>query len=156
MKKLSITFLTLTSVMLTFANALNAKAISTIKPLAEKYQHEISSEKLVLNNGAKWKVDPITNNNVNNLKKTLKGFDNGTNRSLKAYKKTGDYLQQGLVKMIAECRMEGPRHMALHKWLEPLMAQVAKLNQASTNAAAVKSIIFIRSQLNRYGQFFEL
>ncbi|MEO8949136.1 MAG: hypothetical protein ABI308_12055 [Mucilaginibacter sp.] len=156
MKKSSITLLTLTGVLLAFTSALNAKTMAAIKPLADKHQHEISSEKLVLNNGAKWKVDPITNNNVDNLKQILKGFDNGTNRSLKAYKKAGDDLQKGLVKMIDECRMEGPNHVALHKWLEPLMARVATLKQASTNTTAAKSIKSIRVELNRFNQFFEL
>jgi hypothetical protein len=57
--------------------------------------------------------------------------------------------------MIKECRMQGPDHLALHKWLEPLMEQVTKLKQASTDAAA-KSTNFIHLQLNRYDQFFEL
>lgn len=156
MKKLSITLLILTGVLLACANVLNAKTLSAIKLLADKNQHEISSEKLALNHGAKWKVDRATNDNVDNLKQILKRFDNNTGRSLKAYKKAGDELQHGLVKMINECRMEGPNHLALHKWLEPLMAQVAKLKQASTSATATKSINFIQSQLIRYNQFFEL
>jgi len=156
MKSLSITLSILTCVLLAYTNTLNSKNIPAVNPLAGKYQNEISSEKLVLNNGAKWKVDRITNNNVNNLKQILKGFDNRADRSLKAYKKAGDDLQNGLTKMINECRMQGPNHLALHKWLEPLMVQVAKLKQASTNAAAAKSINFIGLQLNRFNQFFEL
>ncbi|HAL81971.1 MAG TPA: hypothetical protein DCO83_06865 [Mucilaginibacter sp.] len=137
------------------ANTLNAKNITAINPMPGRYQTEIASEKLVLNKGAKWKVDHTTNGNVDNLKLILKGFDDGTDRSLKAYKNAGDNLQNGLAKMIKECRMHGPNHLALHKWLEPLMAQVAKLKQASTKASAVQSINFIRLQLNRYNQFFE-
>jgi hypothetical protein len=158
MKNLSVTLfiIILTGALLACTNMLNAKNTPIINPFASRHQHETSSEKLVLNNGAKWKVDHTTNNNVNNIKQILKRFDNGTDRSLKAYKKAGDHLQNGLTKMIKECRMQGPDHLALHKWLEPLMAQVVKLKQASTNAAAAHSINFIQLQLSHYNQFFEL
>jgi len=138
MKKLFIKLFMLTGMALACANTLNAKNSLTINPLAGKYQRKISAEELVLNNGAKWKVD------------------NSTDRSLKAYKKAGNGLQNGLAKMIKECRMHGPDHLALHKWLEPLMAQVTKLEHAPTNAAATQSTNFIRLQLSRYNQFFEL
>ncbi|MFI5138267.1 MAG: hypothetical protein ACHQIM_10605 [Sphingobacteriales bacterium] len=156
MKKTAIKLFMLTAMVLACANTLNAKNSSAVNPLAGRYQHETSSEKLVLNNGAKWKVDRSTNGNVDNLKLILKGFDNSTDRSLKAYKIAGRKLQNGLLKMIKECRMQGPDHLALHKWLEPLMAQAAKLEKATTNAAAVRSINFIRLQLSRYNRFFEL
>jgi len=147
--------LILTSPLLANANNLYTQKIPAINSSAGDHQQE-SSEKLVLNNGAKWKVDRTTNDNVTHLKQIIKGFNTGTERSLKAYKKAGDDLQNGLAKMIKECRMQGPDHLALHKWLEPLMAQVTKLKQASTNAAAAHSINFILLQLNRYNQFFEL
>lgn len=156
MKKLSVTLFMLTGVLLACASTLGAKNRPAINPPAGRHQHEISSEKLELNNGAKWKVDRTTNANVNNLKQILKGFNNGTGRSLKAYKKAGEDMQNGLAKMIKECRMQGPNHLALHKWLEPLMAQVANLKQAPTNVVAVQSTNFIRLQLSRYNQFFEL
>lgn len=156
MKNLSVTLFILTGMLLACVNILNAKNSSTINPLAGTHQHKISSEKLVLNNGAKWKVDHATNGNVNNLKHIFNRFNSGTDRSLKAYKKVGDDLQNGLVKMIKECRMQGPGHLALHKWLEPMIAQVAKLKQASIKAAAAHPVNAIRIQLNRYNQFFEL
>jgi len=155
MKKLFITIFMLTGVLLACTIKLNAKNITAINTLPAKLQHEISSEKLTLNNGAKWKVDRTTSSNVNNLKLIVNGFNKSTDRSLKAYKKAGDGLQNGLAKMIKECRMQGPDHLALHKWLEPLMAQVAKLKQASTNAGAAQSLNLIQLQLNRYNQFFE-
>ena len=156
MKNSSIKLTILTVMTLACANKLSAKNISAGTPSTSRYQHKISSEKLVLNNGAKWKVDRSTNGNVDNLKLILKGFDSGTDKSLKAYKDAGDNLQNGLAKMIKECRMKGPDHLALHKWLEPLMAQVANLKQAPTNVAAAQSTNFIRLQLSRYDQFFEL
>jgi hypothetical protein len=57
--------------------------------------------------------------------------------------------------MIRECKMQGPDHEALHKWLEPLMEQVSTLKQAATVAAAGQAFNVIQSQVNRYDQYFE-
>ncbi|HZX59359.1 MAG TPA: hypothetical protein VFE54_11560 [Mucilaginibacter sp.] len=148
MKKLFI----LAALMISAFLTLEVTAMST--PSA-RYQ-QLSSETLVLNNGAKWKVDKTTNANVKNLKTIVQGFGNGKNASLNAYHKTAGDLQSGLNKMISECKMKGPDHLALHKWLEPLMEQVAKLKQASTVPIAVKSFQAVKLQLDRYDQYFEL
>jgi hypothetical protein len=128
---------------------------TTVSALPAYYRQE-SSEKLVLNNGAKWKVDQPTNINVKNLKALVAGFNNGKDRSLNGYRKIATDLQSGLDKMIRECRMKGPNHLALHKWLEPLMGDVSKLKQASTAASASGSFEAIKLQLNRYDQYFVL
>lgn len=156
MKSLFIIRSVLAGLLLICANMLYAQNIRAANPLQIKNQDEISSEKLILNNGTKWKVDQTTNSNVNNLKQILKRFDNNTDRSLKTYKKAGCELQNGLVKMMNECRMEGPNHLALHKWLEPLMAQVAKLKQASTVAVTAKYSQAVELRLSQYDQYFEL
>lgn len=119
-------------------------------------QHETATEKLILNNGAKWKADSTTNNNVRNLKAILEKFNSGTDKSLPVYKKAADDLQHGLDKMISECKMQGPDHAALHKWLEPLIEMVAKLKQASTEAGAAQSLEAIHTQLNLFDQNFDL
>lgn len=130
----------------------NKEAIS---PSESDHQHEIITEKLVLNNGAKWKADSSTNNNVKNLQVILENFNNGADKSLAAYKKDADDLQKGMDKMISECKMKGPDHDALHKWLEPLIEQAAKLKQASTEAGAAKLFEAIHAQVIRYTHFFE-
>ena len=117
---------------------------------------QTSSETLTLNNGARWKVDNTTDNNVKAIKTTLSGFDMGKNRSLSAYRNTANDLRSGLNKMIRECKMKGPDHLALHKWLEPLMEHVAKLKQASNTAEATRSFSAIKLQLNRYDRYFEI
>ena len=125
-------------------------------PSETEEPHSEATEKLELNNGAKWTVDNITNNNINNLKLILEKFDNGTDKSLSAYKKTQDDLQKGLDKMIAECKMKGPDHEALHKWLEPLIDQVTKIKQVSTVPDADEALNGIRAQVTLYSQYFEL
>ncbi|MGZ3753668.1 MAG: hypothetical protein ACXVAY_01845 [Mucilaginibacter sp.] len=154
MKKISTVSLLFAGLLMANADIVSAKNFLNTTSFEVKYQHETSSEKLVLNNGAKWKVDRTTNNNVSNLKQILKRFNNSDDRSLKAYKMVGLDLSSGLAKMINECKMQGPDHLALHKWLEPLMAQVEKLKHAPTKAAAVASIKSIQVQLNNYNRFF--
>jgi hypothetical protein len=122
----------------------------------KNHQHGQVSEKLVMNNGAKWKVDVSTNNNVRNLQEILKKFNNGSDQSLPAYIKIHEDLQHGIDKMIIECKMKGPNHEALHKWLEPLIAMVAQLKQASTVPEAASALKAIDAQANLYNQYFEL
>jgi len=117
------------------------------------HQHEQASEKLVLNNGAKWRVDKITNNNVSNIQLMVKPFKG---KSLKDYHMAGVALQNGITKMIRECRMKGPDHQALHKWLEPLMELVSKLSRATDAKAAARLYKETTAQLNLFNQYFQL
>jgi hypothetical protein len=123
---------------------------------AKNHQHGQASEKLVMNNGVKWKVDAGTNSNVRNLKEILKKFSSGSDRSLPAYKKIHEDLQHGIDKMIIECKMKGPDHEALHKWLEPLIALIAQLKQTSTVPDAALALKAIDAQADLYNQYFEL
>ncbi len=120
------------------------------------YQHEPASEKLVLNNGAKWKVDKITNDNVLNLQQIVKTANGKSAKSLKDYHMTGVALQNGIGKMIRECRMKGSDHQALHKWLEPLMELVSKLSRATDAKAAARLYTATTAQLNLFNQYFQL
>jgi hypothetical protein len=122
---------------------------------AEEHHPEATDEKLELNNGAKWKVDGITHNNVNSLKLIIKEFDKGNDKSLSAYKKTQSDLQKGIEKMIAECKMQGANHLALHKWLEPLMVQVADFKKESATPYAAEALNGIQTQVTLYDQYFE-
>lgn len=123
---------------------------------ADEHHSEAKGEKLELNNGAKWTVDNTTNNNVNNFKLILEKFDNGGDKTLSAYKKTQSDLQNGIDKMIGECKMKGADHLALHKWLEPLMSYVTKFKQAPTAPDAAEALKVIQAQVNLYSQYFKL
>ena len=131
----------------------NKETINTSE--ADHHEQAVNTGDLLLNNGAKWKADSTTNNNVKNLLVIIEAFNSGADKSLATYKKTADDLQQGLDKMIRECKMQGPDHDALHKWLEPLIEQVAKLKQASTEAGAAKLFEAIHAQVKLYLQYFE-
>jgi hypothetical protein len=118
---------------------------------SSSYQHEPVSGKLVLNHGAKWKVDKPTSNNVSHLQQIVKA---GNVKTLKDYHKAGKALQVGITTMIKECRMQGADHLALHYWLEPLMKKIIKLNQATNVTAAAGSYHGITVQLALFNQYF--
>lgn len=120
-----------------------------------EHQFGETNEKLILNNGVKWKVDMSTSNNVRDLQIIIEKFNSGSDRSFIAYKKAQGDLQHGLDKMIIECKMKGPAHHALHQWLEPLIEQVTKFKQVASVSEAVASLKGIQEQLNRYNQYFE-
>ncbi|MCC8426596.1 hypothetical protein [Mucilaginibacter sp. UR6-11] len=125
-------------------------AFSTLHA-AGHYQHEKAFEELVLNNGTKWKIDQATGNNVDRLQQIVKKV-NG--HKLADYRPAGTALQAGINQMIKECRMKGPDHLALHKWLEPLMEQVTQLNRATSAAAAKKHFNEVKKRLQLFNQYF--
>ena len=120
-----------------------------------KHENEAAKEKLELNNGARWKADSSTNNNVKNLQDIVEKFNSSNDRSISAYTSTATELQAGLDKMIAECKMKGPDHDALHKWLEPLIREVAKLKKTTNEQEAADIIKKIDEHLKLYAQYFE-
>lgn len=117
--------------------------------------HEDGVGELSLNNGAKWKADAATTNNVNNLKTAIFNFKNANDTSLAGYQNAGNDLQNGLDKMISECRMKGPDHDALHKWLMPLLKQVKEYKLSSTTTGSAEMLEGISNQVNNYYQYFE-
>ena len=118
-----------------------------------RYQHEKASEEIVLNNGIKWKVDQPTCDNVGRLRQIVKKVNGNT---LADYHQAGTTLQAGIDQMIKECRMKGPDHLALHKWLEPLMEQVNQLKQATNAASAKIHFSEVKKRLNIFNQYFKL
>jgi hypothetical protein len=120
------------------------------------FQHKQTPEKLVLNNGAKWKIDQSTKNNTILLQQIVKVANRKTVKTLSDYHQTGTALQAGINQLIKECRMKGADHLALHKWLEPLMEKVAQLNQASDATTAARLIDTITAQLSLFNQYFQI
>lgn len=154
MKKLLI-LLSLTATLSACNNQQHSKSSAELEQSEVNDHHGAAAERLTLNNGAKWKVDVSTNNNVKNLQDMLNEFDHGNDRSLAAYKRLQKNLQGGIDKMIAECKMKGPDHDALHKWLEPFITQVSRLKQASNVSDATLALKGIEAQANLYNQYFE-
>jgi hypothetical protein len=140
--------------LLVACNSQNNKE-KAVSPEAPVEKHDGPTEKktgLVLNNGAKWKADSTTVLNVALLQNIVSGARKG---SVEDYIQTASQLQYGLNKMVNECRMKGPDHDALHRWLEPLMEKTNELKKATTIDHAATTLGEIEKHINLFEQYFE-
>ena len=126
----------------------------SVQTTEDAHPHEKASTP-ALNNGAKWKSDESTNRNVAELEAIVNKFNTTQPKLTADFINVANELQNGIDKMIKECRMEGPDHEALHQWLEPLLENVAALKKATTEKEALKLFDSIREQLETYHQYFE-
>lgn len=123
-------------------------------PVAEiQTDHTENTTGLALNKNKKWKADSTTLLNVKILQKVISV---AKNESLENYIKTGEGLQDGLNKMILECKMKGADHEALHQWLEPLMEKTKALKTVTTIENAQQILSEIEKQINLFSQYFEI
>lgn len=132
-----------------------AKEATAGSPETNHHEHSATGDGLILNNGAKWKADSSTNINGKSILDSIEKFNPGVDKSLAVYTALSGDLQQGLNKMISDCKMQGADHEALHKWLEPLPGQVSELKEASTVVDAQTILEAIHSQVKLYPQYFE-
>lgn len=151
MKKLFAAFLVSASLLACSNNKEHSENTSSAT-VEEKHDEHATTEGLVLNNGAKWKADSPTVRNVAMLQETVEKANTG---SLENYQQAAGQLQDGLNKMIKECKMKGADHDALHQWLEPLLTKNKALQTATTveNASAIFSDI--RKQVSLFPNYFE-
>ena len=69
---------------------------------------------------------------------------------------TASELQNSLNKMVAECKMKGADHEALHHWLEPIMEKTKELKEVTTTGKAATILNEIEKQVDLFNQYFEL
>jgi hypothetical protein len=135
-------------------NSKNDSENSAAPDTAAETQHK-NAEKatgLVLNNGAKWKADSTTLLNVQSLQNII---SNAKKESVKNYSQTATQLQDGLNKMINECKMKGADHDALHQWLEPIIEKTKDLKNAANVENASAILIEVENRINLFPQYFE-
>ena len=130
---------------------------STNKTEADEHADHAQEDNvaLTLNNGAKWKADSITNHNVVNLKTIADNFRIKPFPSMDDYQILGGDLQNGLNKMIQECKMSGPDHEALHHWLNPILQETSKLKNAADTSAGRTIFKSLDKQIDDYHTYFE-
>jgi hypothetical protein len=114
--------------------------------------HEKAAEGLALNNGAKWKADSTTLLNVTLLQTIVSG---AKKESLENYMQTAAQLEDGLNKLVRDCKMKGADHDALHQWLEPMMEKTKDLKKVSSVESAAAVLNEIEKQVNLFTQYFE-
>ncbi len=149
--KQKLTILLATSLLLA-CNARNEKekTIRTEPVAGNHVEHSVTG--LALNNGVKWKADSTTVLNVDLLQKIISV---AKKESLENYSQTAIGLQNGLNKMVSECKMKGADHEALHHWLEPLMDKTKELKNADSIENARTIFGEIEKQIKLFSQYFE-
>lgn len=125
---------------------------TTAGPAAENHEHTEKANGLALNNGAKWKADSTTLANAANLQGIV---SNAKKESRENYLQTASRLEDGLSKMVNECKMNGADHDALHQWLEPLMEKTKELKKATAPEKATAILSNIEKQISLFAQYFE-
>lgn len=152
MKKI-ITIIFVTSIFLS-CNSENDKEKNTATDSVTE-NHKESENKttgLVLNNGTKWKADSSTLVNVANLQTIA---SNAKKQNPENYLQTATALQDGLNKMINECKMKGADHAALHQWLEPLIEKTKELKNTTVVKNATAILNEIENQIDMFAKYFE-
>jgi hypothetical protein len=118
----------------------------------QTHDHHEPATSLSLNNGAKWQADSMTEANVEAL---ILIADNNTAISLEDYQKLAHSLEEGINKLINDCRMKGPEHEALHQWLEPLLTMNQELTEAASAEDAEKLFLKEKEHLHLFNDYFE-
>ena len=126
---------------------------------AESNEHDSADQaqttELSLNNGAKWKADSITNNNVLNLRTIADNFRIKSSPLASDYQILSSDLNNALNKMIQECKMTGPDHEALHHWLGPILKETNELKNITDTTVARTTFKSIDKRLDVYHNYFE-
>lgn len=148
-----LTILLATSFLLACNAGTEKEKTTATEPAAENHvEHAEQATGLALNNGLKWKADSTTLVNVDLLQKIISG---AKKESLENYTQTAIGLQDGLNKMIIDCKMKGADHVALHHWLEPLLEKTKTLKNANNIATAGITFGEIEKQIDLFPQYFE-
>lgn len=130
----------------------HSKDINAVK---DSHEHMEKVSELVLNNGAKWEADSITNHNVIRLKTTADMFRVQPFPSVNNYQLLGKDLSGDLDILIQQCKMKGDTHEALHKWLEPVLNFTNQLKNITDTAEARQIFNSVDSRIDDYRNFFE-
>ncbi len=125
------------------------------EPKENSHTAEETATALTLDNGAKWQADSSTNHHVTDLRTIANMFKVQPNPSLKEYQILGNDLGNSLNEMIQDCKMTGPDHEALHKWLEPVLNESNQLKNVIDTTTARVTFNLIDKRLDEYHNYFE-
>lgn len=144
-----------TSMLLACNTASDKRYSRGTKASVENHEHSEKIAGLVLNNGAKWKADSNTRNNVMRLKTTIDMFKAQHLSPINDYQLLGKDLSDGLDILIQQCKMKGEEHEVLHKWLEPVLYATNQLKDITDTSIARQVFDSVDKRINNYSIFFE-
>ena len=123
--------------------------------LKENTNGQQTKTALILNNKVKWQADSGTNHHVAGLQTIANIFKIEQTPSVEEYHILGNDLGNSLNKMIQDCKMTGPDHEALHKWIGPLFHEISQLKNITDTTKARKTFNLIDSQIGDYHNYFK-
>lgn len=109
---------------------------------------------LILNNGAKWQSDESTRVHIAKLNAVIAAFNKKSNPGMEGYQTLALETQNELNALIRDCKMKGPDHDALHKWLEPVLESVKELKEAGSVDRAAVIAQKLSTRIHEFNQYF--
>jgi hypothetical protein len=106
---------------------------------------------LQLNNGAKWKADEVTRKNVAAMVHVINDSDHFAKENKGEFVKQ---LQSRIDTLVAQCKMTGPDHDALHVWLEKVLQDLKEVKDKEDNEYA-KAYAALKNDVESFYTFFE-
>lgn len=126
--------------------------VQTDTVAVEEHHHENETEAIVLDNGAKWKVNDEMMIHIRTMEKDVDAFAGSPQKDFNSL--TGN-LQKNIDLLTSSCTMKGKSHEELHKWLLPHIKVVTALSEAKDDAEKAKQFENIQTSLATFNQYFE-
>lgn len=92
------------------------------------------TEKEITSKEGKWKINDTLVMHVKKMESTVTSFHE---KELEKYHILSDTLTAQINAMVNSCRMKGPGHDELHRWLHPFMKMKNKLGETSNLDTAI-------------------
>lgn len=142
------------SAVLFSCNDANKASDNRMAKYLEPPAHHHDTPGLQLNRGSKWPADASTKKHVAEFGLILHAFDQQSQVKADPYKQLADQLQKELNTLIADCKMQGPEHDALHAWLMPVLTDVKKLKTVTSADDGKKYLKSLEGRLHEFDKYF--
>lgn len=117
--------------------------------------HGSIQKDLTLNDGRKWAVSELINKDVKEMEETIETLESLEMKSIKEYNEAGNKLQSIGNQLVNDCKVTGPEHEVLHKWLMPVLDNIKKLSTTSEKQEAINAFNAIDRELHVYNVYFQ-
>lgn len=120
-----------------------------------EHKHADHSDKINLNEGKKWKVDPEMLEIIQKMKSDIVTFSSGKESELKDYQELSDKIQTNIEELTSSCTMTGQAHDELHKWLLPFIELAGEFEECSEMHAAKEIHLALKESFVEFEVYFE-
>lgn len=108
-------------------------------------------KEMQLNKGLKWQANRETTRGIGKMSVLIEGTSAHT---VEEYQQLGSDLIEEVNTLIKECTMKGPSHDNIHTYLEPLIINVAQLQQVISIEEGKEYTARIKQHLLSYQRYF--